>query len=177
MIQMDLPNLLCIFAGLYLVLPAAGVNIELQSYNLPHYYVRTAHRLHGGRVTIGNQEQPEIWNMFSPGLCNLTKTVTFCIGTNSNVCLRHRNVMVYAESNNGSRAFALDACFYLRAEKWFPGHVAFESVNYPGRYLRHQWLQLKLHNYISTALYEKDASFRILDPNCKKYRSYNLGNY
>ena len=113
---MESQILLYIFASLYLVSPAVGVSIELQSYNLLDYYVRTAHRLHGGRATIGKQEQPEIWNMLSPGLCNLTGTVTFCIGANSNVCLRHRNLKVYAESNNGSHSFALDACFYLRAE-------------------------------------------------------------
>ena len=170
--------LLCIyFAGFYLALPMDCVNVELQSYNLPDHYIRTAHRLHGSSVTLAIQARPDIWNMRSPGICNSTGTVSFCIGAQSNVCLRHKNNLIYAENNDRSSSFARDACFYLRADKWFPGHAAFESVTYPGRYLRHNWFRLKLHSYSSTALFEKDASFRILEPGCKRYRSYNRPSY
>ena len=112
--------------------------------------------------------------MRSPGICNSRGTVSFCIGT---LCLWRKNNVVHAERNDGSRSFALDACFYLRADKWFPGHAAIESVNYPGRFLRHQQGRLLLHSYSSTTVFEKDASFRILDPRCKKYRSYNYPSH
>ena len=169
--------LLCIFAGLYFASPIDCVSVELQSYNFPDHYIRTADYLNGGSVIISNQDEPEIWNMLSPGICNLAGTVSFCIGAQSNVCLRHRNNLVYAENNDRSHSFARDACFYPLADKWFPGHAAFESVTYPGGFLRHQGSRLKLHSYSRTTLFEKDASFRILEPGCKKYRSYNLPSY
>ena len=153
--------------------------IELQSYNFPDFYVRTAHRLHGGAVTLERQVQPEIWEMVTPGLCNLQGTVSFRISVrNTNTYLRHRHFVVYAEDNDGSTLFANDACFYLRQDKWFPGHAAFESVNVPNRFIRHQYFRLKLHSYSSTTLFEMDASFRILEPNCKQFRSQNFpGRY
>ena len=42
-----------------------------------------------------------------------------------------------------SSTFANSACFYIRQDKWFPGHAAIESVKSPGHFFRHQGLQLK----------------------------------
>lgn len=41
------------------------------------------------------------------------------------------------------------------------GCVSFESVNYPGYYLRHQGFRLHLHAYEESDLYREDASFKI----------------
>ena len=155
-----------------------ATKIELQSYNLPDYYIRTAHRVHGGAVTLDRQVQPEIWKTVSPSLCNTQGSVSFRIGLeDSNVYLRYRNGLVYAEAYDYSSSFANSACFYIRHNKWFPGHAAIESVNTTGYFLRHQYLQLKLHQYSSTTLFEKDASFRILQPKCQKFRSHNVANH
>ena len=45
-------------------------------------------------------------------------------------------------------------CFYLREDKWFPGHAAFESVSFSGRFVCHHYLRLKLHSYISRTIFE-----------------------
>ncbi len=38
-----------------------------------------------------------------------------------------------------------------------------ESVNYPGRYLRHQNFQLKLDRYENSPQYRSDSAFRLVD--------------
>ena len=171
--------LLCIVASYCIVSQAVSVNVELQSYNYPTFYVKTAHRLHGGRVTIANNAQPQIWNMITPGLCNIAGTVSFSISasTSNTAYMRHSNSLLSAKTNDGSDSFASNACFYVHSDKWFPGHAAFESVNTPGHFIRHNYLRLKLHSYSSTTIFEKDASFRILDPTCKRFRSYNYPSY
>ena len=91
--------------------------------------------------------------------------------------LRHRGFLLYADSFQESTLFRNDACFYLWKSKWFPGHDAFESVNFRGRFIRHQGFRLKLHPYDSVALFEKDASFHVLQPICHKMQSRNFPSY
>ena len=172
---MKLSLLFCI---IFILSQTDATKIELQSYNLPDYYIRTAHRVHGGAVTLDRQVQPEIWKIVSPGLCNTQGSVSFRMSLqDSNVYIRYRNGLVYAESYDRSSSFANSACFYIRYNKWFPGYAAIESINSPGYFLRHQYLQLKLHQYSSTTLFEKDASYHILQPKCQKFRSYNLPSH
>jgi hypothetical protein len=177
--MMNLKVLICIAVVLSLYGHTSdAIKIELQSYNLPDYYIHTAHRLHGGTATLQRQTQPVIWKIVSPGLCNRVDTVSIRIGLqDSNIYLRHRNGLIYAEANDRSNFFANSACFYVRYNKWFPGHAAIESVNSPGYFIRHQLLQLKLHQYSSTTIFEMDASYRILQPQCKRFRSYNINNH
>ena len=100
--------MLCIVAVFCLFSQAVGVNVELQSYNYPTYYVKTAHQLHGGKVTIANDAQPQIWNMITPGVCNITGTVSFSISasTSNTVYMRHNNSLLSAKTNDGSDSFA-----------------------------------------------------------------------
>ena len=95
----------------------------------------------------------------------------------SNVYLRHRHFLLFADPFQDTTLFKEDSCFYLRENQWFPGHDAFESVNYPGRFIRHQGYRLKLHPYESAALFEKDASFRLLQPICHRIQSRNYPSY
>lgn len=155
----------------------ADAAVELQSYNLPDYYIHVAHRVSGGAVSIRRQAQPEVWQIESPGLCGAQGSASIRIGLdNSNIYIRYRNGLAYAEANDDTSSFSTSACFYIRHNKWFPGHVAFESVSLSGYYLRHQDLELKLHPYNSIAQFEMDASFRIFEPNCKRIQSYNHPN-
>ena len=80
---------------------------------------------------------------------------------------------MYAEAYDRSSTFANSACFYIRQDKWFPGHAAIESVKSPGHFFHHERLQLKLHPYSSTVLFEMDASYRILQAECKRLQLYN----
>ncbi|KUN78619.1 alpha-L-arabinofuranosidase [Streptomyces bungoensis] len=76
--------------------------------------------------------------------------------------LRHRDFLLRAERDDGSRLFEQDATFCPRASA-FSGAVMLESVNYPGRFLRHQNFQLKLDPYQNTDLYRADSAFRLVD--------------
>ena len=152
--------------------------VELQSYNYPDHYIKRANLATGGAVTIHRQARPDLWYIVRPGLCGNAGSASIRTSVhNSNIYIRYRNGLVYAEANDGTTAFSNSACFYIRENKWFPGHAAFESVTTPGHYLRHQFFQLKLHPYSSTALFEMDASFRILQATCRRFRSYNYPNH
>ena len=66
-------------------------------------------------------------------------------------------------SDDGSSLFEQDATFCARASS-YSGAVMLESVNYPGRYLRHQNFQLKLDPYQNSDLYRADSAFRFVAP-------------
>ena len=75
--------------------------------------------------------------------------------------LRHRDFLLRAEPDDGSRLFRQDATFCPRPSS-FTGATTLESVNYPGRFLRHQNFQLKLAPYQDTGLYRADSAFRLV---------------
>ena len=82
--------------------------IQLQSYNYPDYYITGPVR--GGAATINRQAKPETWEIISPSLCNAHGSVSFDIGSqNSNVYLRYKNGVVYAEAYDCSSTFANSA--------------------------------------------------------------------
>ncbi|MCH7229432.1 AbfB domain-containing protein [Glycomyces sp. L485] len=58
------------------------------------------------------------------------------------------------------------------------GYVSFESVNNPGQYLRHSFFELVLAPDDGTALFDEDATFRMVeglaDEWCTSYQSYNF---
>ncbi|MFE1309474.1 AbfB domain-containing protein [Streptomyces sp. NPDC058755] len=76
--------------------------------------------------------------------------------------LRHRNFLLRAEQDDGSRLFEQDATFCPRQSS-FTGAAMLESVNYPGRFLRHQNFQLRLDPYRNTDLYRADSAFLLVD--------------
>jgi hypothetical protein len=49
----------------------------------------------------------------------------------------------------------------MRKDKWFDGYEAFESVNYPEHFIRHQGYRLRISAYDGKELYKKDASFKV----------------
>ena len=65
-------------------------------------------------MTLDRQVQPEIWKTVSPGLSNTQGSVSFRIGLHdSNIYLRYRNGLVYAEAYDHSSSFVNSACFYI----------------------------------------------------------------
>jgi hypothetical protein len=53
-----------------------------------------------------------------------------------------------------------DATFWLRPGLAHPRGVSFDSVNYPGYFLRHQGFRIKLHKRENSDLFKKDATFK-----------------
>ncbi len=123
---------------------------------------------------ILNQVHPKQWKLVSPGLCGHQGTISFQSATNANNYLRHRNFLIYEDPFTNTHLYKNDACFHRRNGKYFFGFDAFESVNYPGRFIRHQHYRLKLHAHEDAALFMKDASFRFLYPiTCIGFQSRN----
>jgi hypothetical protein len=76
--------------------------------------------------------------------------------------MRHRYGLVYVESINihSSELDQNDSAFVIRAGLAQATCYSFESKNYPGRYLRHQYYRLQLHALESgSSLFNNDATF------------------
>ena len=150
--------------------------VELQSYNYPSYYVGAR----GNSAYILQQAQPRRWKIVTPGLCGNPGTVSIQSATNHDRYLRHHAFVVFEQSfssDTNKPLFRRDACFIQRKDKWFPGHDAFEGHNIPGRFMRHRGYRLYMDVYVSTALFEKDASFRVVEPTCRTVQSFNFPAY
>ncbi|CAG8782392.1 6786_t:CDS:2, partial [Dentiscutata erythropus] len=89
----------------------------------------------------------------------LFKVVAFESCDNRGYYIAHRNSLGYTLKLDDSPLVA-DFIFKLIAGLDGRG-VSFESVNYPGHFLRHQFYQIKLHKYDNTPLFQKDASYII----------------
>ena len=70
------------------------------------------------------------------------------------------------ESTESPEYFENDATFRYHVDLWYPGYVAFESVNYPGYFLRHRAYLLKLErggdeltDNNAMPMFKRDASF------------------
>ncbi|MET8946544.1 AbfB domain-containing protein [Streptomyces sp. NPDC004542] len=86
----------------------------------------------------------------------------FSFVTADGTYLRHSYFVLRSASNDGSALFQRDATFCARPSSVY-GAVMLESVNYPGRFLRHQNFQLKLDRYRYGGLYQADSAFRFVD--------------
>lgn len=83
--------------------------------------------------------------------CRRAATVTVAKGLAKNRCysfatadgghLRHRNFLLRGEPDDGTPLFRQDATFCPRSS--FGGAVMPESVDWPGRFLRHQNFRLR----------------------------------
>jgi GH43 family beta-xylosidase len=74
--------------------------------------------------------------------------------------LRHRNVELWLERNDGSTTFRNDASFYQRAGLASATGVSFESFNNPGRFIRHYAFLLHVQP-IASDLDRADATFHL----------------
>lgn len=123
----------------------------IQSFNLPNYSFGVT----GDAAYIKQNE--DSWVVISPGLAGHIGSVSFRACYNATKYLRHSNFLLW-EYPYGP-LYKKDATFTVRKNKFFPGTDAYESVNYPGYFIRHQSYRLKISNYDGTQLYKNDASF------------------
>jgi hypothetical protein len=75
--------------------------------------------------------------------------------------VRHRNFLGRTDpigSSSGSLDRA-DSTFTVRIGLGNSGCVSFESINYPGFFLRHQNFDIKLHRRDGSDLFDRDATF------------------
>jgi hypothetical protein len=91
----------------------------------------------------------------------LENSSCYSFATSYGTYLRHRNFLLRSERNDGSALFKQDATFCPRTSS-YSGAVMLESVNYPGRFLRHQNFQLELDPYQQSDPYRADSAFRLV---------------
>lgn len=71
-----------------------------------------------------------------------------------------------------------DAAFRIVPGLYNSKYVSFESVNYPGYFLRHQGFRIKLHKRAYDTLYKKDTTFRVVKGLANsKWVSFQSVNY
>ncbi|MFI6733307.1 glycoside hydrolase family 43 protein [Nonomuraea sp. NPDC050451] len=78
--------------------------------------------------------------------------------------LRHYNLRLTLQRDDGSAIFRSDATFCGRAGLAGGGTTSFESYNLPGRYLRHYNYEMRLDLRESTSVFASDASFTVTSP-------------
>jgi hypothetical protein len=97
--------------------------------------------------------------------------------------VRHRNFAghIDAVGPTSSSLDRADSTFTARPGLANSGCVSFESINYPGYYLRHQTFRIYLHRFDGTRLFTADATFcpvAGLTGQHSSFRSYNYpGHY
>ena len=79
--------------------------------------------------------------------------------------MRHRSFEIWKDakegSNNTNNLFNLDSSFKIVPALWGGSpYISFESVNYPGHYLRHCGWVAFINRNDGKDLFKKDASFR-----------------
>ena len=131
----------------------------------------------GDEAYIIKQSSPMKWAIVSPGLCGKSGTISIQSADKPTKYLRHMKFLLRVDEYTDTDSYRKDACFFLQKDKWLLGHDALESVNFPGRFIRHQGNHLKLHLCESTAIFEMDASFLVLSPTCSLFQSQNFPTY
>lgn len=94
-----------------------------------------------------------------PGLSGQRGSLSFQDVKNRLKYLRHRNDLMFIDTNNRTPSFAADASFFDRPGLDTPNAMSYESVNFPRFFIRHQNLLLRISEFINEPLFRKDASW------------------
>ncbi|ALV36440.1 AbfB domain-containing protein [Streptomyces sp. CdTB01] len=133
---------------------------SVESVNYPDRYWHVS----GGYVKLdplgGSESRQDSTFKLVKGLADSS---CYSFATQDGGYLRHRSFLLRDERDDGSALFRQDATFCPRASA-YSGAVMLESVNYPGRFLRHQNFQLKLDPFQNSSLYLADSAFRLVGP-------------
>ncbi|MDP4508934.1 glycoside hydrolase family 43 protein [Nonomuraea turcica] len=78
--------------------------------------------------------------------------------------LRHYNMRLTLQRDDGSAIFKGDATYCGRAGLAGGGTISFESYNLPGRYLRHYNYEMRLDLWASGSVFAGDASYTVTSP-------------
>ncbi|MFC5835571.1 glycoside hydrolase family 43 protein [Nonomuraea insulae] len=138
-------------------------NRSLRSANFPDRYVR--HR--SGLAYV------EPLSASSPLADRQSATFTVTAGLANSGCysfrsgnsyLRHYNLRLTLQADDGSAIFKSDATFCGRAGLAGGGTISLESYNLPGRYLRHYNYELRMDLRESGSVFASDASYTVTSP-------------
>ncbi|XP_013413767.1 uncharacterized protein LOC106176089 [Lingula anatina] len=103
-----------------------------------------------------------LFRIITPGLTEQPGTISFESYDKPGYFLRHYGSELHLEHSSqprNSHIFAQDSTFFVRENKWFPEYAAYESVNYPGSFIRHSSSRLRIDKSDGSDLFKKDSSF------------------
>ena len=146
----------------YRVLTLPYGRVCLSSKNYPNYFIS----LDSGEAKIQTSGQKYFKLVQALAGDDVQPAVSFQSQDVSNHYLRHRSWFMYADPQSSTKLFKDDASFFVHKSQWFPGYYSFESVNYPGYYIRHQYYRVRISEYdrtVNSSLFQRDATFKIED--------------
>jgi len=138
--------------------PAMGSVFSLQLTNYPDRSIQTP--APGGMVTAELYPSLRARSLeWKPGVKE--DTIRISPKGSPNLVFRHRGFELHADPYNpGDALLGLDSSFYVRPGNANANQVSFESVNFPGRFLRHAGFRLFLHPKDGSALFNADSTFQ-----------------
>lgn len=130
---------------------------KFQSYNIPSYYWT----VHGMEAYVRDGLRAKEWIIIRPGLTGEPNSVSFRSCTDSTMYLRHQSFLLWEHPYQHSvAAYRADATYFVHSNKWFNGYDAYESCNYPQRFIRHQSYRLQISQDDGSLSVKKDGSFK-----------------
>ncbi|GAA0379747.1 hypothetical protein Acor_01210 [Acrocarpospora corrugata] len=141
-------------------------NRSLRSANFPDRYLR--HRSNLAYIdplsaTSPLADRQSATFTVSAGLAN-SGCYSFQSVNTPGYYLRHSNMALTLQRDDGSALFKGDATFCGRTGLAGGGTTSFESYNLPGRYLRHYNYAMRLDLRESTSVFASDSSFTVTSP-------------
>lgn len=148
--------------------PAAGTLISLRSVNYPANYLTNV----GGTIRLiapanASDRQQATFRQV-PGLAG--QGVSFLSSSAPNQYLRHQNFQIWQQTNDNGDLFKNGATFHQRnalSASCGCGTAtcaSYESIDWPGYYLRHQGFDLYIDASDGSDLYRQDTSFCVAQP-------------
>lgn len=141
-------------------------NRSLRSANFPDRYVR--HRAYLAYVDPLSASSPladrqDATFAVVTGLAH-SGCYSFQAVNQSGYYLRHYNMRLTLQRDDGSAIFKGDATFCGRAGLAGGGTISFESYNLPGRHLRHYNYEMRLDLRVPGSVFASDASYTVTSP-------------
>ncbi|XP_013413771.1 uncharacterized protein LOC106176090 isoform X2 [Lingula anatina] len=115
-----------------------------------------------GEAYIMTELGQRLFRIITPGLTEQPNTISFESYDHPGYFLRHYGYKLHLEHSSrprNSHIFAQDSTFFVRENKWFPEYTAYESVNFPGYFIRHSGYRLQINKLDGSDLFKKDSSF------------------
>ena len=140
---------------------AMGSTFSLQLNNYPDHSIQTP----ALRGMVTAELYPSLQSRsleWMPGVKD--DTIRISPKGSPNIVFRHRGFELYADPYDpGDGLLGLDSSFYVRPGNANASQVSFESVNFPGHFLRHAGFRLFLHPKDGSALFNADSTFQPIE--------------
>ena len=128
---------------------------QFQSYNFPAFSFGLS-----GTAAYIQASSGYKWILVSPGLTGQPGTVSFRGCLDATKYLRHSGFVLWEHPYDSSLLYKKDATYFMHKNKWFNGYDAYESINFPLYFIRHQYYRLKISDYDGSHLFKLDGSFK-----------------